>query len=195
MKYKYVNRFTGEESLFENSNSFILFPSIVAWLMGEIWGKIDSNHTKVTIPKKNLMIVSGLILLSALAMTKAIYETNFPLVILFKSCNILSVITVGVFCSRVLQKSQKLGKKKIVTGLIITAGVLLYHFGGDKKKQIRENSVLGVSLLIFSLVLDGFVPDFQAEIKTKYSPDTIQLFTDINKWKTILAFAYSIASL
>lgn len=62
-------------------------------------------------------------------MTKAIYLTNYPIVTLFKSCNLLSVLTIAVFFSRVNDKLQKLGKKKIIVGVIVTFGVLLYHFG------------------------------------------------------------------
>jgi hypothetical protein len=65
-------------------------------------------------------------------MTEAIYETNFPLVTLFKSCNLLSVLVVGVFFSRVNDKLQKLGKQKIIIGIIVTFGVLIYHFGNYK---------------------------------------------------------------
>lgn len=63
-------------------------------------------------------------------MTKAIYLTNYPLVTLFKSCNLLSVIAVGLFCSRVKEKSQKLEKRQLWIGFVVTLGVLLYQFGG-----------------------------------------------------------------
>lgn len=62
-------------------------------------------------------------------MTKAIYLTSFPLVTLFKSCSLLSVLMVGVFFSRVVEKNQKLEKKKLVIGFLITIGILLYHYG------------------------------------------------------------------
>lgn len=65
-------------------------------------------------------------------MTKAIYLTNYPLVILFKSCNILSVLTIAVLCSRVKDNSQKLARHKIIVGLIITVGILVYHFGSSE---------------------------------------------------------------
>jgi hypothetical protein len=36
---------------------------------------------------------------------------------------------VGVFFSRVVEKNQKLEKKKLVIGFLITIGILLYHYG------------------------------------------------------------------
>jgi hypothetical protein len=65
-------------------------------------------------------------------MMKAIYLTNYPLVTLFKSCNLLSVVCVGIFCSRVKDKNQKLKKNQLVIGCVVTAGVLLYHFGSER---------------------------------------------------------------
>lgn len=45
---------------------------------------------------------------------------------MFKSCNILSVILVGVLCSRVADKKLKLGNKKIVVGVLVTCGILVF---------------------------------------------------------------------
>lgn len=62
-------------------------------------------------------------------MTKAIYLTSYPMVTLFKSCNLLSVLVIGIFFSRVKDKSQKLEKKQFMVGIIVTIGVLLYNLG------------------------------------------------------------------
>jgi hypothetical protein len=53
-------------------------------------------------------MTSAIVLAGTLTMTKAIYLTSYPLVTLLKSCNLLSVITVGIFFSRVMEKNQKL---------------------------------------------------------------------------------------
>lgn len=53
-------------------------------------------------------------------------------------------------------------------------------------------SYFGLALLFFSLICDGLIPDFQAEIKTKYKPSPLEMFEHMNKWKTILSFTYSI---
>lgn len=135
MKMPYLNIRTGEHEQFSNSNAFILVPSIIAWIMGALCNRQAQDtgtKEKKEVPIKNVVVTAGLILLTSLAMTRAIYVTNYPLVTLFKSCNLLSVLTVGVFCSRVKEQSQKLEKKQIVTGLIITVGVFLYHFGAGK---------------------------------------------------------------
>ena len=98
-------------------------------------------------------------------MTEAIYLVSFPLTIMIKSCNILSVILVGVMCSRVIDRSLKLGKTKIIVAIVASIGILMFRFfdpevdftGDGKKTQI-----FGMLLLLASLVSDGFLPDFQA---------------------------------
>ncbi|MFY7862150.1 MAG: hypothetical protein ACOVP5_07965 [Chitinophagales bacterium] len=46
-------------------------------------------------------------------------------------------------------------------------------------------------LLIISLLADGFLPDFQAEIKSVYKPLPMEMMTQINKWVAIISFIYS----
>ena len=64
--------------------------------------------------------------ISTLTYTYAIYLTNYPVVMMFKSCNILSVILVGVMCSGVKDKKLKLGMKKIIVGIVVTLGIILF---------------------------------------------------------------------
>lgn len=64
--------------------------------------------------------------ISTITYTYAIYWTNFPVVMMVKSCNILSVVLVGVFCSQVKDKALKLGNKKIVVGVIVTLGIVVF---------------------------------------------------------------------
>lgn len=45
---------------------------------------------------------------------------------MFKSCNLISVVMVGVCCSRVRDDKLKLGVKKIVIGVLVTLGIVLF---------------------------------------------------------------------
>ena len=95
---------------------------------------------KVAIPAKNAAICGLTVCISTMTYTFAIYLTNYPVVMMFKSCNILSVILVGVLCSRVKDKKLKLGMKKIIVGIIVTLGIVLFKvmdpnsFKDDGKK-------------------------------------------------------------
>lgn len=50
---------------------------------------------------------------------------------------------------------------------------------------------MGIVLLVVSLLADGFLPDFQAEIKSVYKPQPMQMMTAINGWVAVIAFLYS----
>jgi len=65
-------------------------------------------------------------LLSTLTNNYAIILVSYPIVTMFKSCNILPIILVGVICSRVKSKSLKLGAEKIIVAIIVTAGMVLF---------------------------------------------------------------------
>lgn len=47
---------------------------------------------------------------------------------MFKSCNLLMVIMIGAFCSRVKDKTLKLTYKKILITIIVTTGVFIFEF-------------------------------------------------------------------
>ena len=74
---------------------------------------------------------------------------------------------VAVFCSRVKEQSLKLGPEKIIIGIIVTIGVFLFSFfDPEKENRSSESEIIGIILLIISLIADGFLPDFQAAIKS-----------------------------
>ena len=81
---------------------------------------------------------------------------------MFKSCNVLSVIFVGIFCSRVKDKKQKLGSKKLISGFIIASGIIIFNLCGTTEHKEQATQPWGVFLLMVSLACDGFLPDFQA---------------------------------
>jgi len=88
----------------------------------------------VNIPNKNSAICGITVAISTLTYTYAIYLTNFPVVMMFKSCNILSVILVGVLCSRVKDKKLKLGLKKVVIGVLVTLGIVMFKVADPNLK-------------------------------------------------------------
>ena len=49
----------------------------------------------------------------------------------------------------------------------------MFNFGGNQSHQEKATDILGIILLVISLVADGFLPDFQAVIKSEYKPRPI----------------------
>lgn len=173
MKEAYTNDWTGAEEKFKYPSAFLIFPCAMTWLLGELINKYQIRaEDRTYIPAKNAAMCGVTVAISTLTYTYAIYLTNYPVVMMFKSCNILSVILVGVLCSGVKNKGLKLGPKKIVVGVLVTLGIVLFKYFDPEgaKKEEKKTEILGIVLLVVSMLADGFLPDFQAVIKTEYKP-------------------------
>lgn len=59
---------------------------------------------------------------------------SYPIVIMFKSCNILSVILVGVCCSRVKNKQLKLTGNKLISAILVSIGIIMFKFFDPEAK-------------------------------------------------------------
>lgn len=122
--------------------------------------------------------------------------SSFTAAIMAKSCSLLSVIIVAVFCSRVKEKSLKLEMNKIWIGAIACAGLYCFnYFKNNKESDDKPLTILGIIFLVASLIGDGFLPDLQAEIKSLYKPSAMDMYYHINLSTFIIAFIYSICSL
>jgi len=193
LKEGYKNDSTGAVEKFTWPSGFLIFPCGVTWIIGSIVNHFTIKESERThIPNKNSAICAITVSISTLTYTYAIYMTNFPVVMMFKSCNLISVILVGVLCSRVKDKKLTLATKKIVIGVLITVGIVMFKaFDPSSKKEEKKTEIMGIVLLIVSLLADGFLPDFQAEIKSVYKPLPMEMMTQINKWVAIVSIVYS----
>ena len=63
-----------------------------------------------------------------------------------------------------------------------------------KSDDDKKYEWIGFVVLFISLLADGFLPDFQAEIKSKYNPKPTEMMTEINKWVSIFCGIYVIWS-
>lgn len=172
----------------------MIFPCGITYIIGALVNYFQiPKDQRTNIPHKNSAICGLTVAISTLTYTYAIYLTNFPVVMMFKSCNILSVILVGVMCSRVKDKKLKLGTKKIVVGVLVTLGIILFKVTDPNsfKEDGKKTELVGIVLLIVSLLADGFLPDFQAEIKSEYKPQPMEMMTSINMWVSIISILYS----
>lgn len=194
IKEEYVNDVTGVSEKFSFPAGFLIFPNGMTWLLGSIINHFQIPRADRThIPAKNAIVCGITVAISTLTYTYAIYFTNYPVVMMFKSCNILSVILVGVLCSRVKDKKLKLGAKKVVVGVVVTIAIIIFKwFDPAASKSEKTTEIAGIVLLVASLLADGFLPDFQAEIKTNYKPLPMEMMTEINKWVSIISIIYSL---
>ena len=98
-----------------------------------------------------------------LTYNKAIQAASFPAVVMVKSCSMLSVILVGVFCSRVKDKSLKLPLSKLWVGVVVSLGIFFFnYFKNTEEGSNKPISYWSSGLLLISLLGDGLLPDLQA---------------------------------
>ena len=147
---------------------------------------------RVLIPNKKSFKCGLMVCISTLTYSYAIQLTNYPVVQMFKSCNLISVLLVGILCSQVRDKKLKLGTKKLVVGILITISIIIFKsYDPENKETEAKAEIGGILLLIVSFMADGFLPDFQAEIKSVEKPQPMEMLVEVNKWATIVSLVYS----
>ena len=131
-----------------------------------------------------------------LTYNKAVIAASFSAVVMVKSCSLLSVILVALFCSRVKEKSLKLGISKIWIGLIVTIGIILFnYYKANEGGNDQPIALISSGLLFVSLLGDGILPDLQAQIKSQHKPGVIDMYYNINKYTALIAFIYMVVTL
>ena len=76
--------------------------------------------------------------------------------------------------------------------MFVTIGIVIFKYFDPSPQSEKQTEFFGIFLLIVSMLADGFLPDFQAEIKTVYKPQPMEMMTAINKWVTFISIGYSI---
>jgi UDP-galactose transporter B1 len=147
------------------------------------------NHGQWTLNMKS----GAMVAISNIAYSYAIKFTNFPVVMMVRSCNILSVVLVGVLFTGVKDATLKIGKRKIIIAAIASAGMIIFKvFDPNSANNTYTAETLGVILIIVSLIADGFLPDYQAMIKSIYKPPPLVMMEFVNKWAFLLCLAFSV---
>ena len=78
--------------------------------------------------------------MSTVTYTYAIYLTTYPVVMMFRSCNILSVILVGLLCSRVTDKHLKLSRRQLIVGTCITIAIIMFKLADPTAASKEEKT-------------------------------------------------------
>jgi hypothetical protein len=101
----YENTQNQQHEPFRLTAGFIMVERFLNWGLGFIYQHFTlPKDQRVVIPTRNSFSVGLLIWLSSIALTESMYLVSYPLVVMAKSCGLISVILVGVFCSRVRTK-------------------------------------------------------------------------------------------
>jgi hypothetical protein len=107
-------------------------PTFVTYIIGKLYNRRLTVRTKI--PQKNSLYCGAIIFISTITYTWATAMTSFPIVMAFKSCNILAILLVAMLCTRVRDKKLNLGKNKLIVGMIISIGVFFFNFFDPEQK-------------------------------------------------------------
>ena len=166
IKHKYPSDVDSSAAHCPSFIVFTLLPPLVAFLLGSVARLAHTRFNQVepvAIPFRKALVCGAVINCNMWTYNTAIEWASFPAAIMVKSCSLLSVILVGIFCSRVKDSSLKLGTNKLVIGGVVTAGILLFNiFKGTETGNDRPITLLSTALLLVSLLGDGVLPDLQA---------------------------------
>ncbi len=150
---------------FRITSGFIMIERAINWILGIVYQELTlSKKDRVKIPTNNSASAGFLIYVSSIAQTESMYLVSYPLIIMTKSFSLLSVILVGLFCSRVRSKELKLSNQKIIIALIVAIGIIMFRVFDPASNwdENKSTELFGLFLLLVSLFSDGFIPDFQA---------------------------------
>lgn len=125
LKHKYRGITYQVELAFPFPVALVLFPYLAGWLIGSLATKCSKTPT-AKIPRKNLIYCAAAVLVATLTYNIEIVESSYPVVIMVKSGSIVSVMIVGFICTRGRDHRNKLGKIKLITGALVTIGILLF---------------------------------------------------------------------
>jgi UDP-galactose transporter B1 len=75
---------------------------------------------------------------------------------------------------------------------VVTIGIVMFNlFKNNEGGSDKPLSFLSCGLLLVSLMGDGLLPDFQAEIKSEFKPGVLDMYFHINKYTTLIALLYA----
>lgn len=77
-------------------------------------------------PNWKVAKAASMTVISQIVVNTAIYLIDYPTSLMFKSCTIIAVLIVAIFCSKIKTKKLKLGPKKFISGGFITLGIIMY---------------------------------------------------------------------
>lgn len=110
------------------------------------------------------------------ASNRSLSQIPYPIMVLFKSCKMVPVMTAGILINK-----TKYPWTKYASVTIVTLGLIFVNFSGGKGKDNKEIEMYPLLLLLLSLVLDAVVGPRQ-----EHHRDTCKkLGTPLSPWETM----------
>jgi len=101
-------------------------------------------------------------MLAMAASNEALRYVSYPTQVLGKSCKMVPVMAGGIVLG-----GKRYSPIEYAQVLLITLGVVVFNFGGKKKKSGKADSPYGLALIGASLLMDAFTGGLQDRVKVR----------------------------
>lgn len=117
----------GLKEKFKYTTVFVILTTLVSYLTGVVIAKVQKDPSD-KVPLKEKTLLGALFFTTVFATSTSLLYVSYPLHLLTRNLRLLSIFVVGVFFSRLKAVGKgHLGKQKLLIGLVITAGVLIFN--------------------------------------------------------------------
>lgn len=135
------------------------------------------------VPQYNFMLVSLSYVGAMYGSSTALKFVSFPTQVLAKSCKMIPVMVMG------LVLGKRYTQTKYMCVGVITAGVFLFMMKPQKAvADQKDDTFMGIVLLLFSLLCDGFTSAFEEKVVSVWNPSTLQMMLNTNAYGAFLVF-------
>lgn len=126
-KSSFHNAETNHQEQFRSSIGYCVILKLVTWLLAEVNCKRTvKKEDYVVIDKINSIKCALIMTLSVVSFMEALYLVSYPFIMMAKSVSVLQVVLIGVFCLKIQEHSDNLGKGKIINAFLVTLGIVLF---------------------------------------------------------------------
>lgn len=183
------------------------FAIIISFIYSQITTKTNPfmvfTHNEPAVSRmffQKLLMISITASVSAPIGYKSLKHVDYLIFLLSKSCKLIPVMIVHIIMYR-----TRFAAYKYMVAVLVTAGVILFTVSGtgssSAKKSVNDgNTLLGLSQLFLSMVLDGMTNSTQDQLfklqqasgKITYKLNGISLMCILNTFMVLLTLGYTI---
>lgn len=180
MTQEYANgKFSSSAFLVFENRVFALFLAMAIVLYNRSNGRASTGDAPLQVYIPSSLSNS----ISSWSQYEALKYVSFPSQVLSKSCKIIPVMLVGILVNH---KSYPL--IEYFEAILISSGATIFTLFGKAPSHSsnKNDSYVGIGLLLTYLFCDSFTSQWQSRIYKKHGIDQYQMMLGVNFWSIVL---------
>jgi UDP-galactose transporter B1 len=143
----------------------VIVSQILIWIERCISKSGSMNETRSRPLRHRYLMYGSLAYASAMmASNESLAYVSYPTAVLAKSSKLIPTMIAGLFVA-----DKKLTTSEWISAILITGGITSFNLSRLSSKDQGDDTVYGIALLLFSLVMDGILATCQTMIKQSSS--------------------------